>query len=410
MAEVNKDKKNIIVAYNYTVKASLITEDGTEDLITETIKDILISREYMVKRMPTIYLGINLNTKMYNKLVENKDTAVIHLVINKYNKNANTILEKPYIVDDFIYDMTRDPSYNTTMVDKIFENSDSTGQSYKTGHLALLKIESLNDNKKQIINGIVQNTNLSSLIYTFTKHMNMVIEPIKNNITISQLVLPPIESVSKFLEYIDLNYGIYSSGYRYFRDFNKTYLLSCDGKPVKDGTNTINSIIIKIVDNIEAEGKINSTQIGIDNDSYVITIDSSNTTIDINTIKEKRYNKIIGVTTNGKVSQHNLNIPKNKLSTEKVQIQRVNNENTRSISAKRKLIERSNIILNIVKTEIDGSMITPNKEYIVKNVKENRKYDGKYLLLYKKEILLKQEGVFISGMSFGLAKIAPVKD
>ena len=410
MAEVDKDKKNIIAAYNYTVKASLVLEDGTEDLITETIRDVLVSYEYMIKRMPTIYIGINLNTKMYNKLVENKETAVIHLVINKYNKNSNTILEKPYIVDDFIYDMTRDPSYNTAMVEKIFENSDDTGHSYKTGYIALLKIESLNDNKKQIINGIVQNTNLSSLIYTFTKHMNMVIEPIKNNITISQLVLPPIESVSKFLEYIDLNYGIYSSGYRYFRDFNKTYLLSCDGKPVKDGTNTINTIIIKIADNVDAEGKINSTQIGIDNDSYVITIDSSDTSIDINTIKEKRYNKIIGVTTDGKVSQHNLNIPKNKLSTEKVQIQRVNNENTRSISAKRKLIERSNVILNIVKTEIDSSMITPNKEYIVKNVKENRKYDGKYLLLYKKEILLKQEGIFISGMSFGLAKIAPVKD
>lgn len=410
MAEVVKDKKNTTVAYNYTVKVSLVLEDGTEDIITETIRDILLSYEYTKKRMPTIYIGINLNTKMYNKLVENKDNATIHLVINKFNKNSNTILEKPYIVDDFIYDMTHDPSYNTNMVDKIFENDDSTGKSYKVGHIALLKIESLNDNKKQIINGIVKNTNLSSLIYSFTKHMNMVIEPIKNNITIPQLVLPPMESITKFLEYIDLNYGIYSSGYRYFRDFNKTYLLSCDGNPVEDGSNSINTIIIKIADNVDAEGKINSTQIGIDNDSYIITIDSSNTSISINSTKEKRYNKIIGVTTDGKVSEHELNISKNKLSKEKVQLQRVNNENTRSISARRKSIERSNIILNIVKTEIDGSMITPNKEYIVKNVKENKKYDGRYLLLYKKEILLKQEGIFISGMSFGLAKIAPIKD
>lgn len=410
MQEVNKDKKNTIVAYNYTVSASLVLEDGTEDLITETIRDVLLNYDYANKRMPTIYIGINLNTKMYNKLIENKNNATIHLVINKYNKNSNTVLEKPYISDDFIYDMTHDPSYNTNMVDKIFENDDSTGKSYKTGYIALLKIESLNDNKKQIINGIVKNTNISSLIYSFTKHMNMVIEPIKNNININQLVIPPMESITKFLEYIDLNYGIYSSGYRYFRDFNKTYLLSCDGKPVEDGTNTINSIIIKISDNVDAEGKINSTQIGIDNDSYVITIDSSNTSIDIDTTKEKRYNKIIGVTTDGKVSEHELNISKNKFSTEKVQIQRVNNENTRSISAKQKLIERNNVILNIVKTEIDSSMITPNKEYIVKNVKENKKYDGKYLLLYKKEILLKQESIFISGMSFGLAKIAPVKD
>ena len=66
--------------------------------------------------------------------------------------------------------------------------------------------------------------------------------------------------------------------------------------------------------------------------------------------------------------------------------------------------------MKIVKTELDGSMITPNKEYIIKNKTENRKYDGRYLLVSKKEILLKQEGIFISAMSFDLTKVEPVKE
>ena len=119
--------------------------------------------------------------------------------------------------------------------------------------------------------------------------MNMVIEPISNNVNISQLVLPPMDSITKFLEYLDLNYAIYNSGYRYFRDFDKTYLLSCDGNPVSDGTNSINTIIIKIADNVDVEGNINSTQINIEDNSYVITIDSSRVTIDTNTTKEKSW-------------------------------------------------------------------------------------------------------------------------
>ena len=55
MASVAKDNKDaIIAAYNYTVKASLITNDDVEDLITETISDVLLNFEYGTKHMPTI--------------------------------------------------------------------------------------------------------------------------------------------------------------------------------------------------------------------------------------------------------------------------------------------------------------------------------------------------------------------
>lgn len=404
--------KEIIAAYNYTVKATLITDDLEEEILTETITDVLLNYEYSKKNMPTIYLGVRLNTDIYNKLSENEETGKIHLQINKYNKNSNTILEKPYIVDDFTYKMTKDSSYNTKMTEEAFKDSNtSTGKEYRKGHLGLFKIESLNDNKNGIINGIVRNTNLASLIYAYTKHMNMVIEPIKNNVHIDQLVIKPLDSITKFINYVDLNYAIYSSGYRYFRDFDKTYLLSSEGNPVSDGTNSINTIIIKIADNVDAEGKINSTQINIENDAYVITIDSSRATISTNTTTEKSYNKIIGITGDGNRSEYSINIPKNKYSTEKVKIERVNNNNTRSIIAQKRRIERTNVLLDIVKTEIDGSMITPNKEFVIKNSDDSKKkYDGRYLLVYKKEIMLKQDGIFTSAMTFGLSKVARVKE
>lgn len=396
--------KTIIAAYNYTVQATLLTDDEEYDLLTDTIEDILLNYDYDGKTMPTIYIGIRLNTKLYQTLVDHENDALINLVIEKYNKNSDNHLPSPYIKDDFIYQMTKDPNYNAKLESLASNDEDTTGKDYKKGYIALLKMKSINDNKK-INNGIVVNTNLSTLIYSFMKHMKLVMEPIQNNIKISQLVIPPIDSITKLLYYIDMNYAIYDSGYRYFRDFDKTYLLSSEGNPVSDGTSAIDTIIINIADNIEPEGKLNSTQIDIENDAYVINVDSDRTTIDIRDTIEKSYNKIVGITSNGKVSQYDLDIPRNKYSDEKVQLQRINNENTRSIESAKRKIERNTIVLNIVKTEIDSSMITPNKKFVVKNCKENRQYDGKYILIYKKEILLAQDNKFTAAMSFGLAKV-----
>lgn len=407
MASINTTadkKKSTIAAYNYTVEAKFINDDEEIDFITETMVDIILNYDYINKTMPTIYMGLRINSKLYEKLIDHTDDAIIHLKINKFNKNSNTILETPYIDDNFIYKITKDPNYNRAIEEDVNQGEDSTGKDYKKGYIGLIKIQSLNDNKK-VNNVIVRNTNLSTLIYTFTKHMNMVMEPIDNNITISQLVIPPIDSITKLLKYIDLNYAIYPSGYRYFRDFNKTYLLSWAGNPVSDGTSSNDTIIIKIMDNIDEDGKLNSTQIDQTNGSYIINIDSENTTIEINEDKEKSYNKIVGITANGKVSEYDLNIPKNKLSSEKIQIKRINNENTRSIESYKRKIEGTSVLLNIVKTEIDATMIVPNKQFIVKNCDEYSNYDGKYILVYKKEVLLLQEGVYISATSFGLAKV-----
>ena len=67
-------------------------------------------------------------------------------------------------------------------------------------------------------------------------------------------------------------------------------------------------------------------------------------------------------------------------------------------------MQNTSILLNITKTEIDSSILTPNKEYLVQNFSGYRKYDGKYLLAYKREIIIQQDKQFISNTIFGLRK------
>ena len=69
------------------------------------------------------------------------------------------------------------------------------------------------------------------------------------------------------------------------------------------------------------------------------------------------------------------------------------------------VVTGSLLFINIVKGEIDTTILTPNKEYLVRNYSSFKEYDGRYMLAYKREVLVKQSTDFISNTIFGLRKI-----
>ena len=69
-------------------------------------------------------------------------------------------------------------------------------------------------------------------------------------------------------------------------------------------------------------------------------------------------------------------------------------------------LDSVSVIINISRSDMDTSILTPNKEFIVKNYEENKQYDGRYLLSYKKEIMTQQGEDFISNVVFGLRKVS----
>ena len=68
-------------------------------------------------------------------------------------------------------------------------------------------------------------------------------------------------------------------------------------------------------------------------------------------------------------------------------------------------IENSSLLFSVTKTEIDTSLITPNKEYVVRNFPTYSEYNGNYVLSYKKDTFINQNNQFISSVLFGLRKV-----
>ena len=401
----NKSNISITTAFKYKLEMSLLIGKKYYEIPRNSVKTILISSDYDKNNMPIIYMRIRMSSTLYNQMVLNNDRATISFRLFKFDDKSVSGVVESYIEDNFTYIMPTDPNYNEAMEQYVSGSStayNDNADTYMEGYIALTSLKLVGDNVK-LINTIVKDTDIMSIVHKFTSHMNMCIEPFDNRDHIDQMIIPPITTISKLLAYLNDQYCFYKNGYRYFRSFNTTYLLSANGNAVKEGINSFNTIIISICDPLDEKGKSNAIDLDRTNHAYIIYVDAKKTSISVDKFANKQYNSIIGVDTEGNTVQEELRVPPTPDSTEKTIITRT--DSLDYIYNIKRAVESVSVILTVSKTEIDSSLFTPNKEYQIKHYSSSREYDGKYVLSYKKEVLVQQGEEYIGNILFGLRRI-----
>lgn len=396
---------SLTTAFKYTLEMSLLVGTKYYSIPKNAVKTIIINSDYDKNNMPIIYLRVRVSTTLYNQMVLNSDKATISFRLFKYDDKSISGIKESYIEDNFTYSMPTDPNYNESMEQYVSNSStvnSDNAESYLEGYIALTSLHLVADNMK-MINAILKDTDVMSIVHKYTSHMNMCIEPFDNRDHIDQLIIPPITSISKLLSFLNNEYCFYKNGYRYFRSFNTTYLLSANGNPIQDGINTYNTIIISICDPLDNKGKSNAIDLDRTNHAYIVYVDASSTTLKIDKFANKSYNSIIGVDTEGNTLQEDLNIPATPDSTEKAMFERI--DNLEYLYNIKSAVESSTVMVIISKTEIDSSIFSPNKQYQIKHYSQSREYDGKYILSYKKEIMMQQGDQYIGNVLFALRRI-----
>ena len=127
-------------------------------------------------------------------------------------------------------------------------------------------------------------------------------------------------------------------------------------------------------------------------------------TITPNKTTEKVTNQIIGIYQD-EVTTVDLNINNSKQSdmTKPIFV-RADELDTHIIKSK---IENTSVILNFSKANIDADIFTPDKSFIVNNRKEDNDYNGKYIIMYKKEVIGKMDVEYATNTIIGLKRIGP---
>ena len=391
---------SIIQSYNYTIDIYYVLENKESDILVESIQSLTTHYDYETKTMPILYLGLKIKTDLYNIMAKNADKGQIVLTMYKSIQKGGIVNRKTiYFREAFSYMMPSDLDYNKEMEKASGEESNS----YRECTIGLFSMRSINNNTK-FFNTIIKNSDMLSIVHNFTNHMNMLIEPFKDSDKLPICIVPPINTITNLLDYLNKFHCFYNSSYRYFRDFNKTYLLSTSGNPIQSSDDEYDTIIIRIMDPTEIITKELSFEINRTQRTYVMYIDATFTNIHIDKLKDKRCNSIMVVDSMGNNKKQDLNIPRNDNTIDRMNIERACGDNIDYIDTLVDDMQNTSILLNITKTEIDSSILTPNKEYLVQNFSGYRKYDGKYLLAYKREIIIQQDKQFISNTIFGLRK------
>lgn len=388
--------------YDYEVEVTYINGSKQTVIDSKYVSMILIDHDYDNNNAPVIYMKLNLEVPIYNDMVLNSKSAKLFLNVQICEADKTNPIKKDYIKEQFSYFLpTNELEYDSELIDK----SESEGISYRSVMLGLIKSELIDDNKK-IMNNIFKNTNTSSIVHFYTKHMKMIIEPFDNNPSHSLFIVPPMEGISRLMKYLNESSNFYTTSYRYYLDFSKTYLLSTKGKSIDIKDGTFNTIKIDIKNNTDRNEEADGIFKDTDNSIYIIEIGVDDTAIVMNKTTEKKFNRLYGVDSLGNKSDKSLNINNEKNTSVKTKMVRVYNNNLKYLDSLADEIETTSSIISVTKGDIDSSIIVPYKEYRISNIKEYKGLDDKYLLISKKEVIVQSDDKFRCSTSMNFKRVS----
>ena len=383
----------ITLGFNYN-KTQLINIEQAR------ISYIMIEHKYeSVNILPVIYLAVSLSSDMYTKVVTSYKKSSFRLKIKKRNALLSSSIQSTVVDDEFTYIPS---STNPNISAQINSNAYSDGNSYRSITLGLVS-QSMTNKLRQSFNGIYNNISENEIIDIGLKGIRKVIkEDIVNNEKYDTIIIPPLSSRYKLLNFLFDRDPFYDTGFTFYMDFKDTaYLLSKNGKAVdaQDGKPT--DVIIDVLEIDDPDSFKEGFQ--LKNKAYRIAINSSDTNVTLNGATAKVANQIVAYEDDLKHAETlNLNMNNSDTATRKMFVR------SNAGTVLKSELETNAFMIELLKKNIDSDIFTPNKAYKVNNISQYSEYNGNYILSYKREFYKLSEGTnrFIVTCNVGLKRVS----
>lgn len=280
--------------YKYTLETAYLNTDKstTTAIDNANIKSIVIDRDYDNYHMPMIFMTLTLDKNLIDDMVKNTNTYLINMTIYKFVEGATPKIKTAYVTGQFSYFIHTDINYNKDM-DYADGNADRT-DIYKTICIGMMHKTSI-DNNKKTFNSTIKNTTMINVINMCTKHMPVLIEPLTYNKSIPQLIIPPQDSVWKSLQFLNSIAVFYDTHYRFFIDFDTTYIISSSGTPTPRKGEKYSTVMI----NMHTVSDYAANTVGMTEDAvnkyYVIEMNTVDTNYHANNYNDKSFNSVTAV-------------------------------------------------------------------------------------------------------------------
>lgn len=370
-------KGEIRLAFEY--KKSNNSKPVRYEIEPERIRYVMIEKLYEnVNVLPVIYISLTLKNEMYQKVIDSYETSQFYLRIRKHNVMSNTSIMTEVVQDTFSYVS----SSTGTDYARELASSSTVDESFKGILIGLVSLTATNQLKVNF-NDIFYNVDQETLVrdYALKGIKNLIMQPLDYNKKFKNILIPPVPTRYRLLRNLFDRKPFYDSMFTFFMDFRNTYLVSKNGvgTDAKDGKP--NTIMINVKDFTAEDAYTDGFT--IKNNAYIVNINAIDTNPVINDATSKATTNIVSYSDNNGVQNLNLEDSNNTITTY------LRSDNAAAIKNE---ISSTKYMIELKKQNIDCEIFTPNKEIIVSNFGELAKYDGKYILSYKKEFYYYTQG------------------
>lgn len=373
--------------YKYSVQLRYNKLDSrtSEEISAMNIKSIIVDRDYINNNLPIMFINLALEKSVIDDMILNSKKNTMVLTIYKYIYREGKLMTKTrYIHSEMAYFIDDDLNYRSS-VDYSSEENIGKKDISKSINIGLMSIENMNKNKKTY-NAILKDTTMMNAVQYCTSHIDMVIERFTYNEIISELLIKPQSSVSAAIKYLNDIKVFYSTPYRFFIDYDCGYLLSSAGYSVPKKSESINAVLIVIRDPIAEEGMGEGMITNYNTKNYQIDISAADTQVYLNKVTEKVYTAVSSISESGMTKDQSLNINRSKYTTDRTEIIRTPSSNPNLIENITASNNQTSAHITVNKMDIDGSIFTPNKRYVIRNYDGHKDRDGDFILTRKREM------------------------
>ena len=378
--------------YKYKVFMEYNDQKSIISIPSDQVVSFSVIKDFDTINFPVVAVTSMLERDILDYLIKNQDTTTINFGVYRYDvNNQNDNITTKYFVNRFIYIIEESESKRSTI--DYNENSEYKEHLTRT-NIYLLPQDSLNNSKK-IINGVYKNTDMNSMVINISNYIGkLLVEPLTYNTKYDQVLIPPIDSISSYLSFLNNQLNIlYDTKYRFFMDFDMSYLMSSDGNVVKCKTHKNYTVNIDVAD-ITAIGETEDSGMIVDlyNGKYIVNTSSSECDYNDNRIVNKMMNNIITINSNGDHNEKTLNSSNTKttLFSKIINLSTKDNNFINNITNE---MDISTTMATVIKKDIDPSIFTLNREYIITD-RNNPKRSGRYLLYSIKEIYSREDSTY----------------
>lgn len=375
-------------------------------IVNECLRSMIIDHNYDNNCMPVLYANLRLDKSLVDDMILNINKNLILVALYKYDELSDIQQEIEVFRDKFTYFIpdnvnTNDPiDYNDANKEEHIRNT------FKEINLGLLSINHINNNKKYLELNVVNNTIFDCVKYCTRDINNLIIEPFEFNEILDRIIMPAQPSINKALKFLNSYRVFYYTPYRYYQDFNYTYIISSSGREIPRNDETYSTVIVSIKDILDRNANDMGIIVNKTSGTYEIPVNYVNTNIYDNTLVNKSRNKLKGISSIGNNTKSLINNA--SYSKEKIEAIRLNNDNVNMIYNIEAQDNNNNLFVYFSKNDLDTDIFTINKRISINHIDRYKKYDGDYLLTRKRECFIRQDTTFILNTMINMKKIGKI--